>query len=91
MAALKAGDTLRPYQIDAPIGQGGMGEVYGAIDTRLGRSVAIKVSAQQFSHRFDREARAISSLNHPHVCTLHGVGPHPAHRRPVPAASPGRR
>jgi serine/threonine protein kinase len=52
-----------------------MGEVYEALDTRLGRKVAIKVSARQFSERFEREARAIAALNHRHVCTLHDVGP----------------
>jgi serine/threonine protein kinase len=52
-----------------------MGSVYRAVDTRLGRKVAIKICAQQFSGRFEREARAISSLNHPHICTLYDVGP----------------
>ena len=52
-----------------------MGEVYRGVDTRLGRSVAIKVSSREFSDRFEREARAISSLNHPHICALHDVGP----------------
>src|ERR1051325_9862814 len=52
-----------------------MGEVYKARDTRLDRSVALKVSSEQFSERFEREARAISALNHPHICTLHDVGP----------------
>ena len=56
---------MGPYEIVAPIGAGGMGEVYQARDTRLGREVAIKVSAEQFSERFEREARAIASLNHP--------------------------
>src|SRR5215472_10107087 len=72
---LKPGDTLGPYRVDALIGKGGMGEVYRATDTRLGRPVAIKISAREFSDRFEREARAISSLNHPHVCTLYDVGP----------------
>ena len=62
---LQPGDTLGPYKIEALIGQGGMGEVYRAVDTRLQRPVAIKVSAKQFSDRFEREARAISALNHP--------------------------
>ena len=53
----------------------GMGSVYRAVDTRLGRKVAIKICAQQFTGRFEREARAISSLNHPHICTLYDVGP----------------
>ena len=52
-----------------------MGEVFRAIDTRLGRKVAIKVSRQNFDARFEREARAISSLNHPHICTLYDIGP----------------
>ena len=69
------GAQLGPYQIEAPIGAGGMGSVYRAVDTRLGRKVAIKICAQQFSGRFEREARAISSLNHPHICTLYDVGP----------------
>jgi Tol biopolymer transport system component/predicted Ser/Thr protein kinase len=72
---LGPGAQLGPYQIEAPIGAGGMGSVYRAVDTRLGRKVAIKICAQQFSGRFEREARAISSLNHPHICTLYDVGP----------------
>jgi serine/threonine protein kinase len=52
-----------------------MGEVFRGVDTRLGRSVAVKTSHEQFSARFDREARAISALNHPHICTLYDVGP----------------
>ena len=72
---LDAGDKLGPYQILSPIGAGGMGEVYKARDTRLDRTVAIKVSKEKFSERFEREARAIASLNHPHICTLHDVGP----------------
>jgi eukaryotic-like serine/threonine-protein kinase len=70
---LKPGDTLGPYRVDALIGKGGMGEVYRGTDTRLGRPVAIKVSAREFSDRFEREAKAISSLNHPNVCTLYDV------------------
>ncbi len=72
---LSSGAHLGPYEILSPIGAGGMGEVYRARDTRLGREVAIKVSAAQFSERFEREARAIAKLNHPHVCQLHDVGP----------------
>ena len=72
---LSAGDRLGPYEILAPIGAGGMGEVYKAADTRLGRTVAIKVSAEQFSERSDREARAIAALNHPNICTLYDIGP----------------
>src|SRR5438552_10670420 len=72
---LGIGDKLGPYEIVELIGKGGMGEVYRATDTRLHRDVAIKVSAEQFSKRFEREARAVASLNHPNVCTLHDVGP----------------
>src|SRR5579864_4553137 len=72
---LSAGDKLGPYGILEPIGKGGMGEVYRARDTRVGRDVAIKVSAMQFTERFDREARAIAALNHPNICTLYDVGP----------------
>jgi serine/threonine protein kinase len=73
--SVAAGDKLGPYEILALIGAGGMGEVYRARDTRLGRDVAIKVSAQQFSERFEREARAVAALNHPNICTLYDVGP----------------
>src|ERR1035441_392341 len=72
---LSAGDKLGPYEIIAPIGAGGMGEVYRAHDPRLGRDVAIKVSAQQFSDRFEREARAIAALNHPNICQVYDIGP----------------
>src|ERR1700693_4063083 len=72
---LSVGDNLGPYEILALIGQGGMGEVYLARDSRLNRDVAIKVSAAQFSERFDREARAIAALNHPNICHLYDVGP----------------
>jgi eukaryotic-like serine/threonine-protein kinase len=70
-----AGTRLGPYEILSSIGAGGMGEVWKARDTRLGRTVAIKISVAQFSQRFEREARAIAALNHPHICTLHDVGP----------------
>ena len=72
---LAAGGRLGPYEILAPIGKGGMGEVYRARDTRLGRDVAIKVSAEQFSERFEREAKAVAALNHPNICSLFDVGP----------------
>ena len=72
---LAAGDRLGPYEIIEPIGKGGMGEVYRAHDPRLRRDVAIKVSAEQFSERFEREARAIAALNHPNICTLYDIGP----------------
>lgn len=77
---LSAGAKLGPYLIESPAGAGGMGEVYKAKDTRLDRTVAIKVLPVQIANnedlrqRFDREARAISSLNHPNICTLHDVG-----------------
>jgi tetratricopeptide (TPR) repeat protein len=72
---LVAGACLGPYRIESKVGEGGMGEVFRAIDTRLGRAVAIKTTREQFSARFEREARAISSLNHPNICTLYDVGP----------------
>ncbi len=71
---LSAGDKLGPYEILAPIGAGGMGEVYQARDTRLNRIVAIKVSKDQFTDRFEREARLVAALNHPHICQLYDVG-----------------
>ena len=73
--ALTAGTRLGPYEIVAPIGAGGMGQVWSARDTRLDRTVAIKVSAEQFSERFEREARHIAALNHPNICTLFDMGP----------------
>ncbi len=72
---LATGSKLGPYEIVAPIGAGGMGEVYRAQDTRLGRTVAIKVLNKEHMQRFEREARAIAALNHPHICTLHDIGP----------------
>ena len=72
---LAAGTRFGPYEILAAIGSGGMGEVYKARDTRLNRTVAVKVAAEQFSERFEREAHAIAALNHPNICTLHDVGP----------------
>ncbi len=69
------GTTLGPYHIEGLLGSGGMGQVFRARDTRLGRAVAIKVSLKQFSGRFEREARAIAAMNHPHICTLYDVGP----------------
>jgi serine/threonine protein kinase len=72
---LSAGDKLGPYEILASIGAGGMGEVYRARDPRLNRDVAIKVSAAQFSERFEREAKAIAALNHPNICQIYDVGP----------------
>src|ERR1700688_1284897 len=73
--SLDPGTKLGPYEILALIGEGGMGEVYRARDTRLNRDVAIKVSKEQFSERFEREARAVAALNHPNICHLYDVGP----------------
>src|ERR1700680_1749827 len=72
---LSVGDKLGPYEIVAPIGAGGMGEVYKARDPRLDRIVAIKVSKTEFSERFEREAKAIAALNHTHICQVYDVGP----------------
>jgi serine/threonine protein kinase len=77
-AFLAPGATLGPYRILSPLGEGGMGKVYRALDIRLDRPVAIKISAEQFNQRFEREARAISALNHPHICTLYDVGSLPS-------------
>jgi eukaryotic-like serine/threonine-protein kinase len=71
----RPGTRLGPYEVTAHVGDGGMGEVYRARDTRLDRIVAIKVSKAAFSARFDREARAVATLNHPRICTLFDVGP----------------
>ena len=72
---LSAGTRLGPYEILVAIGAGGMGEVYRATDTRLGRMVAIKVLKGPHSERFEQEARAIAALNHPHICQIYDVGP----------------
>ncbi len=78
--ALTSGTKLGPYEILSPLGAGGMGEVYHARDTRLERSVAVKVlpassaSDSGLRQRLEREAKAVSALNHPHICTLHDVG-----------------
>jgi serine/threonine protein kinase len=69
------GTKLGPYEILEPIGAGGTGQVYKARDTRLNRNVAIKMSHALFSERFEREARAIAALNHPHICALYDIGP----------------
>ena len=80
--SLAAGLRLGPYEIVAPLGAGGMGEVYRARDTRLDRTVAVKVlpahlaSDPEFRARFDREAHAIGALGHPNICVLHDVGRH---------------
>jgi serine/threonine protein kinase len=78
--ALTPGTKLGPYEIVSPLGAGGMGEVYRARDTRLGRDVAVKILPKEMSadatrkQRFEREAKTISGLNHPNICTLHDVG-----------------
>jgi serine/threonine protein kinase/Tol biopolymer transport system component len=72
---LQSGSRVGPYEIGEEIGAGGMGVVYRARDSRLGRDVAIKVSAERFSDRFEREARAVAALNHANICTLHDIGP----------------
>src|SRR5512138_1446306 len=80
--SLGPGTRLGPYEIQSPIGAGEMGEVYKAKDTRLDRTVAIKVLPSDVSddpalrERFEREAKAVAALNHPHICTLHDVGRH---------------
>lgn len=95
--SLPAGSRLGPYEIVAPLGAGGMGEVFRARDTRLGRTVAIKILRPELAGftdgraRFEREARTIASLAHPHICTLHDVGeadrpnPAPSHESPAPS------
>ena len=78
--ALEPGARLGPYEIVSPAGAGGMGEVYRALDTRLDRTVAIKVLPPNLTsdpparQRFEREARAVAALSHPHICTLHDIG-----------------
>src|SRR6058998_379094 len=96
--SLATGTRLGPYEILALIGAGGMGEVYKARDTRLDRVVAIKVCAEQFSERFEREARAVAALNHPNICALgadagrsHSAGRSAAHCAPDRRGPGGRR
>src|SRR5690242_18414715 len=72
---LQPSDKLGPYEILAPLGAGGMGEVWKAHDPRLNRDIAIKVSAEQFSERFEREVHAVAALNHPNICHVYDVGP----------------
>src|SRR5271165_3657132 len=78
--ALSSGTKLGPYEIQSPLGAGGMGEVYRARDTRLERSVAVKILPEHFcddpvrKQRFEREAKTISNLNHPNICVLHDIG-----------------
>jgi serine/threonine protein kinase len=69
------GDTVAHYRIQEKLGEGGMGVVYMASDSRLGRSVALKFVKAEFNSRSQREARAVAALNHPNICTLHDVGP----------------
>src|ERR1700690_977657 len=75
---VNAGEKLGPYEMLAPVGAGGMGEVWKARDTRLDRVVAIKFSKEHFSENFEREAHAIAALNHPHICQLYDVGALPS-------------
>ena len=92
--ALTPGMRLGPYEILAPLGAGGMGEVYRARDSRLDRDVAVKVlsphlaATPELRARFEREARAASALNHPHICALYDIGRAPGGR--PPKAGPGR-
>ncbi len=86
---LASGSRLGPYVVQAMLGSGGMGEVYRAQDTRLNRAVAIKVltdTSGELRLRFEREARAVASLNHPHICTLFDTGrcPWPEFRGGIP-------
>ena len=80
--ALTSGDKLGPYEILSPLGAGGMGEVYRARDTRLGREVALKVLPESFARdadrlrRFEQEARAVAALNHPNLLAIHDIGEH---------------
>src|SRR6266576_1958387 len=84
--SLLEGTRLGPYEVIGLLGAGGMGEVYRARDPRLGRNVAIKILPAAFSTdadrlwRFEREARAVASLNHPNICTIHDIGEHEGHR-----------
>ena len=94
---LTPGTRLGPYEIDAPIGAGGMGEVYRARDPRLGRAVAIKVLSASLStdadllRRFEQEARAASALNHSNILTIHDIGRTKAGRISSPSCSKVRR
>src|SRR5450759_1353689 len=80
--SLTPGSKLGPYEILAPIGAGGMGEVYRAKDTRLGRDVALKILPESFSRepdrlrRFEQEARSVAALNHPNILAIHDIGQH---------------
>jgi serine/threonine protein kinase len=72
---IPAGERLGRYEILAPIGAGGMGEVYRANDSQLHRELAIKIGAAQFNERSAREARLVAALNHPNICHIYDVGP----------------
>src|SRR5215510_13925101 len=72
---LSAGTRLGPYEIISPLDAGGLGDVYPARDPRMGREVAIKLSAERFSDRFEREVRAVAALNHANICQVYDVGP----------------
>ena len=91
---ISSGSRLGPYEIQSTLGAGGMGEVYKARDTRLDRIVAIKILSQtlaadpQFRERFDREARTISQLSHPHICTLFDVGEAPVCKPSIDSPQP---
>src|SRR6202048_2095847 len=80
--ALTSGSKLGPYEIQSPLGAGGMGEVYRAKDTRLGRDVALKVLPESFTRdvdrlrRFEQEARAVAALSHPNILAIHDIGTH---------------
>src|SRR5580700_2134868 len=80
--ALSSGSKLGPYEIQCPLGAGGMGEVYRARDTRLGRDVALKIIPESFANepdrlrRFEQEARAVAALNHPNILAIHDIGQH---------------
>ena len=87
----ETGQRFGPYEILAPVGAGGMGEVYRARDTRLDRTVAIKVAKSAFDARFEREARAVAALNHPHICQLYYVGPNYLSRNSIPSSGRGEK
>src|SRR5579863_8441182 len=86
--ALSPGDQLGAYRIVGLLGKGGMGEVYRATDTRMGRDVAIKLVPERFLARFDREVRTIAALNHPNICIIHDVGQNYLVMEYVPGAPP---
>ncbi len=92
-AEIAPGELLGPYRVESRIGTGGTGQVYRATDSRLNRSVAIKLLSAQFSDRFEREAKAIAALNHPNICQIYDIGPNYLVMEYVegsPVVSPGR-